>query len=92
MNMIDRKSKMVSFRLSPEEYRQLRDACATQGVRSVSELARAAMQGLIAPDGPAVPLQTQVQELRDRVTLLSEQVDRLSRELEPQISAAAGCD
>ncbi len=78
---------MVSFRLSPEEYRQLRDACATQGVRSVSELARAAMQGLIAPDGRAVPLHTQVQELRDRVT----RPLRTGRSPVPRIRAANQC-
>ncbi len=92
MNMMDRKSKMVSFRLSPEEYRQLRDACITQGIRSVSELARTAMQGLMVSTGEAVPLHLQIQELRNRVTVLAEQIDHLARQVEPQHRAAAGGD
>ena len=38
---------MVSFRVSPEEYRSLCQACSAQGLRSVSELARAAVQTMI---------------------------------------------
>jgi hypothetical protein len=90
MTMTERKSKMVSFRLSPEEYRQLRDACSAHGVRSVSELARSAMQGLISNHGSAIPLHLQLQHLRDRVTLLSCEIDRLSHELQPRQTAAAG--
>ena len=89
MNMIDRKSRMVSFRLSPEEYRQLRDACVTHGVRSLSELARNAMQGLIVTTRSDLPLHLQVQELRDRLATLSQQIDRLSQSVEPLRTSVA---
>jgi hypothetical protein len=69
---------MVSFRVSPDEYTHLRNACATKGIRSVSELARTAMESLVLTGENVVPLDLQVQELRDRVTALSEQVARLA--------------
>lgn len=89
MKMIDRKSKMVSFRLSPEEYRQLRDACSSHGVRSISELARTAMQSLVTTDGHPAPLHQQLQELRDRLNHLCHEVDRLKQGSPDQISACA---
>jgi hypothetical protein len=73
-----RKSKMISFRLSPEEYQGLKDTCMLQGVRSISDLARTAMQTLIASGGEAVPLSDEVRDLRNRVRALSLQLDRLS--------------
>ena len=60
--MIDRRSKMVSFRLSWEEYKALQQACSTAGVRSLSELARAAMQHLINGHHDGVPLHDQLRE------------------------------
>ena len=95
MTMIDRKSKMVSFRLSPEEYRQLRDACAARGLRSVSELARTSMQSVISSgNGSSLPLHQQMQELRERVTQLSDKIDRLTGQTEPRAYAASAnsCD
>lgn len=40
------RSKMISFRLSAEEYDEFRAFCLTQGIRSFSEMARAAVQKL----------------------------------------------
>lgn len=83
MDIRTRKSKMVSIRLSPEEYRAFRDACVPHGVSSISELARTAMQNLLkssaAMSGGFLPLDDQVRDLRDRVNFLSEQVDNLTR-------------
>ncbi len=76
-SMQDRKTKMVSFRLSPEEYLRFREACTNHGVRSVSELARTAMQSLVSMEGIPVSLQDQVKELRDRLAQLSGEVQRL---------------
>lgn len=91
MRMTDRKSKMVSFRLSPDEYSHLVNACDTRGIRSVSELARTAVQSIITTNGHSAPIQTQVQELRERVSFLADQLEQLARQVEPR-SAAASCD
>jgi hypothetical protein len=80
---------MVSFRVSPDEYTHLRNACSVKGVRSVSELARTAMENLVLADGQVIPLDVQVQQLRDRVTALAEQIDRLSQRVPLDRTASA---
>src|SRR5207253_1319375 len=46
-HMIRRRTKMISIRVSPDEYVKLRDACTAEGVASVSELARVAMDSIL---------------------------------------------
>jgi hypothetical protein len=82
--MIDRRSKMVSFRLSGDEYQAYREACATVGVRSLSELARAAMQHLIASRPNGNSLDDQVRELRHQVLQLSREVEHIARRVDQQ--------
>jgi Arc/MetJ-type ribon-helix-helix transcriptional regulator len=88
--MVDRKTKTVSLRMSPKEYRQLREACASQEIGSVSDLVRTAMQNLIASNGSSTaPLHRQVQELRYRLDALSVEVERLSHDSRPERAAFA---
>lgn len=68
---------MVSFRLSPEEHQKLKDTCVLQGMRSISDMARFAMQMLIAKD-EAAPLSDEVRDLRNRVGALSQQLEKLA--------------
>ena len=80
--MLNTRSKMVSFRVSPEEYRSLCEACAAQGVRSVSELARAAVQMLIKCKSVSETFDDQLHDLRARVQHLSTELERLSRHID----------
>jgi hypothetical protein len=41
------KSRMVSFRLSPEEYEQFRQICLATGNRNLSQLLRAAVNSFL---------------------------------------------
>jgi len=87
-----RKSKMVSFRLSPEEYRRIREMCAAQGMRSVSDLARTAMLKLVASENHTDPLTYEVRDLRDQIRSISQALERISHEVEerkPQGSASS---
>ena len=43
MAVINPRTKLVNFRLSEEEFDRLKDACGTQGARSVSDFARSAV-------------------------------------------------
>jgi hypothetical protein len=79
---------MISFRLSPEEYESLQNLCAAQGVRSLSDLARTAMQKLSNARNHSDPLWDEVGGLRSEIRSLSLEVDRLSRVL----SARQGSD
>ncbi len=47
MNALKRRSRMVSFRLSEEEYEGLKHVCMTAGARSLSDIARDAVQRLL---------------------------------------------
>lgn len=74
---------MISFRLSPGEYESLQNLCAAQGIRSLSDLARTAMQKLSASKDP---LWHEVGGLRNEIRSLSQEVDRLSRMIEARQS------
>lgn len=69
---------MVSFRLLPEEYEMFSDACEPHGARSISELARTALQMLVVPKTPVTPVERQLSDLRERIAMLSDELDRLA--------------
>jgi hypothetical protein len=71
-----RRSRMVSFRLSPDEYARLQSVCSAQGIRSLSDLARTAMQRLI--ESPS----DEIGDLRNQMKSLAQKLDRISRVLE----------
>jgi len=48
MPRLNRRTRVISIRLSDEEYEQLRDLCLSKGVDTISDLARSAMKHLIA--------------------------------------------
>jgi hypothetical protein len=72
---------MVSFRLTVEEYDRFRELCGSRGIRTVSELARTAINGMLAEPGP-VPqevLEMRVNGLESRVHALSLEMRKLLR-------------
>ena len=75
---------MVSFRLTWDEYQALRDACATAGVRSLSELAREAMQQIITSRCNGGSLDNQVRELRDQMSMFARELERIARRMDQQ--------
>jgi hypothetical protein len=72
---------MISFRLTAEEYDRFRELCCTSGTRSVSELARAAINSLLKHPGsvPADALEYRILELEGRVHMLGLELKRLSQ-------------
>jgi hypothetical protein len=76
MPIIKRRTKIVSIRLLDEEYTQLKHLCEARGARSVSDLARDAMFGLMKP---AMSIEGKVEDLDARLVALREEVTRLSR-------------
>lgn len=83
MPVLNRRNRMLSIRLSEDEFEQLRAVCQDRGARSVSDLAREAMMQMISPrrarngssDGV---LLARIQELDQRVSDLQTEVSRLS--------------
>jgi hypothetical protein len=81
MIVMKRRAKMVSIRLSDDEYRRLKEMTEAQGARSVSDVARSAMQLMLATfeGGGGATIEERVQELDGRLTVLGDEVQRLSR-------------
>jgi hypothetical protein len=81
---------MISIRVSPDEYSKLRAACTAEGVASVSELARVAMDAVLKRHAGPGPVTDQLVDLRDRVAILAAEIDRLARSLSQPEPADAG--
>jgi hypothetical protein len=75
--ILKRRSRMISFRLSEDEYSSLRSLCENEGARSVSDLARDAVHRLILKDSQA-EVESTLRELQWRLDTLDLQVQRLS--------------
>lgn len=81
MSVITKRSRMLSIRMSDAEYHQLQAICEVRGARSISDLAREAMQRIAAmppDDEPGNSLAERVGQLDRRLNLLQQEVLRLS--------------
>jgi hypothetical protein len=74
-----RKTRIISLRLSEEEYESLKSVYPSRGVRSLSEFARDAMHKVagVGPPGGA-KIEDRVELLHGKVALLEGEVTRLS--------------
>ena len=78
--MPTRKTKIISLRLSVEEYESLKSVYESRGLRSLSEFARDAMQRVVVgglADG--ANLENRIDLLHGKVALLEGEVSRLAR-------------
>ena len=80
--VIQRRSRMVSFRVSEVEYERLKAVCGTEEVRSVSDLARLAIHRLIADAGVKPPEQGSFRMLCERFEELVREVGRVRSMME----------
>ncbi len=86
MGILKPRSRMISVRLSEDEYHELRSLCASHEARSVSEMARKAMQNILGQSGGRVSgdgllLNLRVQELLTHVSVIDTRLNHLDREL-----------
>ena len=83
MAILKRRTKLVSFRLSAEEYEKLQGACAAEGARSISDFARAALQRTFWAQNygndsqPAESFNSGAKELIDTMRELNRQLSQL---------------
>jgi hypothetical protein len=77
MTVDSRRSKMVTFRVSMKEYHSLEAACMARGVRSISDLARAALQQWIGETPLSNPLDGELQQVERRIQVLAKELERL---------------
>ena len=89
MPVLKRRSRIVSFRLSQEEYDALKDTCLAEGARSISDFARSAACRLARNgNGSDETLQAAVLTLQERVEELDRELKRLAHLLEASQPAA----
>ena len=76
-----RRAKMVSIRLSEDEYRRIKEMTEAQGARSVSDVARSAMHLMLAnyEAGTEATMEARMQEMDGRLNELGDEIQRLSR-------------
>jgi predicted transcriptional regulator len=86
MTVLKPKKRMISLRLSDDEYQKLVSQTANDGAHSTSEIARAALSEFLAKShAPG-----DVAHLRARIDNLEGEVQRLNHVLETIASAAKG--
>lgn len=89
MPVLNPKSRMISLRLSDEEFEKLRSLYRVHGSRSVSEFARNAMQKVIAEEQVASSnIEGRLQELDHKMSSLDQEVGRLIRMIEGRLAGA----
>ncbi len=80
------KSRMISIRLSDEEYEGLKNLCMSQGARSVSDLARTAMNQMLHissdPTNGGSSVELRFRELHGRLNLLDRRIEQLAGRME----------
>jgi|SRR5690348_12857562 transcriptional regulator GlxA family with amidase domain len=78
MTVLKRRSRMVSFRLSDEEYEGLKHICIAVGARSLSDVARDAVHRLLGSAAePKTNWESQLAALSGRMDALDREVKRL---------------
>jgi hypothetical protein len=82
MVVFKRRSRMLAFRISEEDYDRLRGLCVSLQARSVSDLARTAVIRLIGSEqGGEDPLVCRMEALSQTVRQLKATVEALSTRL-----------
>ncbi len=80
MPRLFRRTKVISIRLSAEEYDELQALCATKGADSISELARAGLKLLMLNErtNGHTAIAGRVEAIDTRVSELARDVERLN--------------
>ena len=82
--MFRRRTRVVSFRISEEEYQDLMDLCAIRQARSLSDFARAATLGQSQPGAPDGRRERMLSDVYRQLRVLDGEVKRLSALVEPK--------
>lgn len=96
MPVLDRKSRMVSFRLSSTEYEAAVNTCRTQGFRSMSLYARSALLAFESSPDPYIPRDAEMIEIRRRLEFLTSEIQKIAMSSAPpsngSLSHSATCE
>ncbi len=77
MKEIKRRSRMISVRLSEEEYAAIRHMCLLTGARSVSDLTRDAMRAVLKRNSREEFVTGNLEEFRNGIKILERKLEQL---------------
>ncbi len=75
------RSRMISVRLSEEEYSALRELCSATGARSVSDITRDAMRVLLDDVNRVNTAGSRWDEFRSQMRILDKRIEQLAAEI-----------
>ena len=78
MSVIRPRNRLVYFRVSEDEYKQFNQLCKSAGARSISDLARSAMERMVSESKAA----GRQDEVVKRLNILDEVIAELSTRLQ----------
>jgi len=90
MTVMKPRSRMISVRLSEEEYSALRYLCSLTGARSVSDLTRDAMRTVLRGVNREDPLAGNLEEFRAGMKSLEKKVEQLEAKITTFRAEGAG--
>ena len=82
MTVLKPRSRMISVRLSEEEYSALRRLCLVTGARSVSDLTRDAMRSLLNGANREEVISNHLEEFRVEIRILHMKIEQLAATVE----------
>lgn len=81
MTVLKPRTRMISVRLSEEEYSALRRLCSVTGARSVSDLTRDAMRVLLNGANRVDVFGSHMDEFRAQIRSLDEKIEQLAAKI-----------
>jgi Arc/MetJ-type ribon-helix-helix transcriptional regulator len=81
MTVLKPRTRMISVRLSEEEYSALRRLCSVTGARSVSDLTRDAMRVLLNGANRVDVFGSHMDEFRAQMRSLDEKIEQLAAKI-----------
>ena len=81
MTVIKPRTRMISVRLSQEEYSALREVCSLTGARSVSDLTRGAVSNVLRGANRDHSPEMNLEEFRAGIRDLERRVEKLEAKL-----------
>jgi hypothetical protein len=88
MTILKPRSRMISVRLSEDEFSALQQLCQVTGARSVSDLTRDAVRALMQSATPPKLSSTDVEEFRDQIAKMNRKLEELSAQAASARNAA----
>jgi Arc/MetJ-type ribon-helix-helix transcriptional regulator len=82
MNVLKVRTRMISVRLSDDEYSALKALCLIRGARSVSDLTRDAVRSLLNRKEREDLLSERLEEFRHQMKDLDQKIERLASRID----------